>query len=125
MWMVLFLVLAQLAANPCQPSSTQSKAPSIVVQVVDPNWLPVPGAEVTVKPMESKTAVKRDQEDTDKDGYAKFFVPGDADYEIDAALYGFKPEQLKGVHLFKTSGASTPAYVQLRLRLSGPSTTIY
>jgi hypothetical protein len=123
MWVFLFLLFIQANSNPCPPSPAQTQSPSLIVQVVDPVWLPVPGAEVTLKPL--STGAKSNRTETDKDGYARFSVPGDADYSIEAKLYGFKRERLKRVHLLKTSGSSAPAYVQLQLRLSGPGTTVY
>lgn len=122
MWMLLFLFL-QANPNPCQASPAVPQSPSLVVQVVDPTWLPVPGAEVTVKPLHGDAQSKSNRTETDKDGYAKFLVPGDADYSIEVKSYGFKRERMKNMHLFKPS--SSPAYVQLRLRLSGPFITVY
>ena len=125
MWMLLFLFFMQTNSNPCQGSPALTQSPSLVVQVVDPVWLPVPGAEVTLKPLGGDAQLKSHRTETDKDGYARFFVPSDADYSVEVKLYGFKREQLKCVHLVKTSGSSAPAYVQLKLRLSGPGTTVY
>ena len=125
MWMFLFLFFMQATPNPCQSSPALTQSPSLIVQVVDPVWLPVPGAEVTVKPLRRDTQLKSNRTETDKDGYARFLVPTDADYSIEVNLYGFKRERLKCVHLFKTSGSSAPAYVQLKLSLSGPGTTVY
>jgi hypothetical protein len=82
-------------------------------------WLPVPGAEVTVKPLDGDAQSKSSRTRTDTDGYAKFVVPGDADYSIEVKSYAFKRERMENMHLLKTAG---PAYVQLRLRLSDPVT---
>jgi hypothetical protein len=125
MWMLLFLFFIQSNSNPCQPSPAQTQSPSLIVQVVDPVWLPVPGAEVTLKPLHVDAQSKSNRIRTDKDGYAKFIIPGDADYSVDVELYGFKRERLKRVHLFKTSASPAPAYVQFKLRLSGTGTTVY
>jgi hypothetical protein len=125
MWMLLFLFFLQANPNPCQAPPAQTQSPSLIVQVVDPDWLPIPGAEVTLKPLDGEAQQKSNRTETDKDGYAKFFVPGDADYAIEAQWSGFKRESLKRVHLFKAGGSSTPAYVQLKMRLSGPGTTVY
>jgi len=123
MWMFLFLFFIQANSNPCPPPA--QSPPSLIVQVVDPVWLPVPGAEVSLKALPTGAKSKSMRTETDKDGYARFSVPGDADYSIEVKLYGFKRERLKRVHLLKTSGSSAPAYVQLQLRLSGPGTTVY
>jgi hypothetical protein len=97
--------------------------PSLVVQVVDPTWDPLPGIEVTVKPISGK--VKSSVGHTDKDGYAKFCIEGDQDYEIDAKWPGFKTKRLKRMHLFKPTATSPTAYIQLQLKLAGPFITIY
>lgn len=124
MWMLLFLFLLQANSNPCQASSTQGQSPSLIVQAVDPNWLPVLGAHVTVKPLHGDAGSKSSLAETDKDGYAKFDIAGDADYAINVQLYGFKRESVKQVHLFRAQNSPTPAYVQIKMRLSGPGTTV-
>ncbi len=125
MWLLLFLFFTQANPNPCQGALTQTQSPSLIVQVVDPNWIPIPGAKVKAKPLEGNGKLKSSQADTDKDGYAKFSVPGNADYAIEAELYGFKRGRVSPVHLFKASSSSSPAYVQLKLQLAGPGTTVY
>jgi hypothetical protein len=125
MWMFLFLFLFQTGPNPCHDSPAQKQSPSLIVQVVDPGWLPIPGAEVELKPLRGDAKTKSDRKETDKDGYAKFFAPGDADYDIEVEVYGFKRGRLNRVHLFKPSGSSSTAYVQLKMSLSGPGTTVY
>lgn len=125
MWMLLFLLAIQANLNPCQASSVQTQSPSLVVQVVDPNWLPTPGVKVTVKPLDGDGQLKLNPAYADKNGYASFQVRGNADYAIEADQYGFKPGRVSNVHLFKTSGSPTPAYVQLKLRLSGPAVRVY
>ncbi len=77
---------------------------------------------MTVKPLHGDAQSKSNRAETDKDGYAKFPVQGDADYSINVELYGFKRERMENFHLFKPSGS--PAYVQFRLRLSGHGTTV-
>jgi hypothetical protein len=125
MWMFLFLLLIQANSNPCPPSPAQTQSPSLIVQVVDPVELPVPGAEVTLKLLPAGAKSKSNRIETDKDGYARFSTPGDADYSIEAKLYGFKRERLKRVHVLKSSGSSAPAYVRLQLRLSESGTMVY
>lgn len=126
MWILLFFLLAiQANPNPCQASPAQTQSPSLIVQVVDPGWLPIPGAKVTVKLLNGKGQSKSSTAYTDKDGYANFDVRGDADYAIEAEHYGFKRERLSDMHLGETIiGPLTPAYVQLKLRLSGPFVTV-
>jgi hypothetical protein len=78
-----------------------------------------------LKPLRGDAKTKSDRKETDKDGYAKFFAPGDADYDIAVEAYGFKRGRLNHVHLFKPSSSSSTAYVQLKMSLSGPGTTVY
>jgi len=80
---------------------------------------------VKLKPLGGDAKTKPDRKETDKDGYAKFFAPGDADYDIEVEAYGFKRGRLNRVHLFKPSGSSSTAYVQLKMSLLGPGTTVY
>jgi hypothetical protein len=119
MWMLFLLLVMQVSPNPCQSSPAQAQSPSLIVQVVDPDWLPVLGAHVTVKPLRGDAQIKSSQTETDEDGYAKFFVPGDADYEIEVESYGFKRERVKPLHLFKASGSSARAYGRLRCVFPG------
>lgn len=84
MWLIALLLLMSPQVSdsgPCGRASTSASAPIqppfLIVQVVDPSWLPLPGAAVTVtvKPVtgkkESKVAYTMD------DGDAKFWIPGD------------------------------------------------
>jgi hypothetical protein len=87
--------------------------------------LPIAGADVTIKSLREDAKTKSEGKKTDKDGYAKFFAAGDADYAIEVGIYGFKRGRLNHVHLFKPSGSSSAAYVQLKMSLSGPGTTVY
>jgi hypothetical protein len=123
MWILVFLLALQASPTPCQASPAQVQSPSLIVQVVDPNWLPAPGVKVTIKSLVGKR-LKLKPAYTDKNGFANFQVEGDADYAIEADHYGFKRERVSSVHLFKNS-TPIPAYVQLKLRLSGPGVTVY
>lgn len=122
MWLFLFLFFVQASpANPSRTqaaSPTQTQLPSLIVQVVDPNWMPIPSAKVTVAPLGGNSQQKPSHAETDKDGYANFSVPRDADYAIEAESHGFRRGRVSPVHLFDMSGPSSAAYVQLRLRLA-------
>ena len=118
MWLVMLLFFASHQALP-----TVTGPPSLIVQVVDPNWIPVPGAEVMVKPLSVKA--ESNVRHTDKDGNAAFWVQGDADYAIEAKLQGFKIKRLRHVHLTRPSAPFPTAYMQFQLKLSGPSVTVY
>lgn len=117
MWLVMLLFFASHQALP-----TRTEPPSLVVQVVDPNWLPVPGAEVMVKHLSSKA--ESEVGHTNKDGNAEFRVQRETDYAIEAKCQGFEAKQLKQIHLTKPSAAFPTAYVQFQLKPSGPSITV-
>jgi hypothetical protein len=104
MWMFLFPFLFQAGPNPCQNSPAQTQSPSLIVQVVDPGWLPISEAEVTLKPVRGDAKAKPDRKETDKDGYAKFFAAGDADYDIDC----------RNVHFQARRSASRTSHQALR-----------
>ncbi len=122
--MCMLLLLLFFGASPilAHGSPVPTGPPSLIVQVVDPGWIPIRGAEVTVKPLSgnAQSSVKR----TDKEGYVKFFVPSESDYSIAVKVPGFKNERLKRLHLFKPSGEFPTAYVQLQMHLSA-GVTIY
>jgi hypothetical protein len=134
MWLIALLLLLSPQvvsdSNPCGCASTPASAPIqppiLIVQVVDPSWLPVPGAAVTVTvklvtgKKESTVAYTMD------DGDAKFSIPGDADYTIEANYGGFKTKRLKGVHLGTHSSSRPTAYIQVHLLQGvGPPVIVY
>jgi carboxypeptidase family protein len=119
--LLLFLVFAAgPRLNQCPPIPTEP--PSLVVQVVDPAWLPVAGAEVSVDPLDAKS--QSDSKRADKDGYARFFKLAAADYSIEVKLPGFKPGRLNPMRLLKRTDGSPTAYVQMQLRLSESLTMV-
>lgn len=54
--------------------------PTLVVQVVDPVWIPLPDSEVTVKPAGGKGASKSAH--ADENGYARFWVETGVEYTM-------------------------------------------
>jgi hypothetical protein len=117
---LLFLIFFPASPAPGQISSNPTEPPSLIVQIVDPVWSPIPGAEVTVRPLSGKAKLSSNY--TDAEGYAKFFVPGDTDYSVEASLHGFKNARLKRIHLSKRSDPSPTSYVQFKMDLSGSRT---
>jgi hypothetical protein len=117
MWIGILLFLLWQQASP-----TVAEPPSLVVQVVDPNWLPLPGAQVMIKPLSDKAESKVAR--TNNDGNAKFWIQGDADYSIEAKLQQFKIKRLKHVHFTRPTATFPTAYIQVRLEPSGPSITV-
>jgi hypothetical protein len=115
MWILLILLFIQAGPTPGQSTSTP-RPPSLIVQVVDPAWVPVPGAEVEVTALTGNTQSTSNR--TEKDGSARFYVPENTEYFISAKAQGFKNKRLKRVYLFQSTSSFPTAYVQLRLQVS-------
>jgi hypothetical protein len=94
-----------------------------VVQVVDPLCLPVPGTEVRVLARSNKAPVQ--SELTGAQGYARFWVMAEGDYDIETQLVGFKAKRVKAVRLGKTSESAPTAYVQVQLSLAVRGVTVW
>jgi hypothetical protein len=124
MWIILFLLFLQSNATPCS-SATPSLAgtPSLIVQAVDSGYIPIPGAHVTVKPLNSNAEPV--SVSTDGDGFAKIFAPEDSEYSIEINLVGFKNDRVKSIHLGNRTHTPHTAYVQFVMKLSGSGVTVY
>lgn len=118
--LTLFLLLLSFT-NPAQPASANDDGPpTLIVQVVDPVWIPLPEADVTVKPSSGKGDSKSAH--TDANGYAKFWVETGVDYTIEAKTVNFNKKTLRHVFIAKPKPASPTAHVQIKLQPSGPFT---
>jgi hypothetical protein len=108
--MVLMALVAGGAANcSCPASST-----ALSVQVVGPDWRPLPNIAVKVEGAVGPGINSLNQR-TDRCGKAAFDVPDDAFYVVSApAENGFAGQQVQ-VRLAHHGEDSTTAYVQLRL----------
>lgn len=117
--LTLVLFLLSVGTTP-QPIPTEEQGPpTLIVEVVDPVWIPLPFSEVTVKPAhggESKTA------HADDNGYAKFWVEAGVEYTIEARTEGFNKKILKHVLIAKPKPSSPTAHVQIKLEPKGPFT---
>jgi hypothetical protein len=88
----LFLIFSffQTASSPRTTSAQQPSSPPaeslLIVQVVNPRWLPLKDVVVTVKRSNGEQQMAK----TDDTGYAKFEILHDDDYEIAAEKRGFK-----------------------------------
>lgn len=92
--------------------------PTLIVQVVDPVWIPLPDSEVTVKPASGKGSSKSAH--ADDSGYAKFWVDTGVEYTIEAKTHGFKKKTLNHVFIAKPKPSSPTAHVQIKLQPIGP-----
>ena len=119
-WIALLLLIQAQPAE-CAPPVRPDAPPALVVQIVDPLWLPIPGAEVTVV---GKSGAGQMASKTGREGYAEFWLPREADYAIEAALVGFKAKRVNGIRIAKQSDSSPTAYVQIQLVPAGPFVTV-
>lgn len=119
--MLTLLLLLLGLANPTHSLAAKDEGPpTLIVQVVDPVWIPLPEADVTVKPYNGKGESKSAR--TDENGYAKFWVDTGADYTIEAKTVNFNKKILKHVFIAKPQPSSPTAHVQIKLQPSGPFT---
>ena len=94
-------------------AATDESPPTLIVQVVDPVYIPLPESEVTVKPASGKGPSK--SEHVDKDAYAKFWVETGKQYVIEAKSPRFKTKSLK-LTIGQPKPASPTAHVQIMLK---------
>ena len=110
------LSIVTMVAIGLQPGA----APTLLVQVVDPGWLPMPRLTVHATRVPScaskgAPAERAVQATTDGSGYARFDVPDDADYRLVVDKGPGLVTIQKCVHVFTRSAALPTAYVQLQM----------
>jgi hypothetical protein len=121
---VTSLVLLLLLAGPAKASectSTQAGAPAtLVVQVVDELWLPLPGAVVSAR-LQAKgpQCVKAF---ADAEGIARLATPKQGRYTIEATMAGFKATRVKAVPVDADASTSVP-HVQIKLKIASTEAT--
>jgi hypothetical protein len=100
----------------CRSTSPQpTSPPTVVVQVVDPVWLPIPGASVSL----SANGRQNHKAYTDREGNARFWVAENTEYAIEAEKTGFKRKRLKHLYIHNNSDPFPTAYVQVKLGTAG------
>jgi hypothetical protein len=119
--LTILLFFLGLGTTPYSAPADEQGSPTMIVQVVDPVWIPLPDAEVTVKPADGKGSSKSAH--TDANGFAKFWVDTGVAYRIEAKTEGFNAKVLKSVMLTKPKAGSPPAHIQLKLEPKGPFTS--
>jgi len=127
MWLIALLLFLSPQgvsdSNPCRDSSTPpTEPPFLVVKVVDPTWLPVPNAEVRIKPINEKREPKVTH--TEENGDAEFRMQDDVDYTIEAKFPGFKTKQLKNVFVGNHAAPFPTSYIEIQLQ-PAHATTVY
>ena len=119
------MLLLETNSAPCRPDAraTHNSPPTLIVQLVDPVWEPVPGANAKVTKQKSKKSSSTAR--TDEDGNAQFWLELGAGYSIEVRHYGFNTKRLEGINIPANSDPPHAAHVQFRLVLSGPFVTVY
>ena len=115
---VVLAVLAQVGGPATEVPDVRAKV-TLVVQAVDPLWLPIPGAVVTARARSSGNLVQRGT--SDALGFAALEIPHSGTYTVEITHPGFKKGSAKGVPV-DAMGTSI-SHVQVRLKLSGPFVT--
>ena len=129
MWIIgLLLLLSPQVVSDSNPWGRASApkpamAPFLVVKVVDPTWLPIPNAVVTIKPVNEKREPKVAH--AEANGDAEFWMQEDADYTIEAKYLGFKTKRLKSVFVGNHVPTFPTFYIEVELQPAQPTTTVY
>jgi hypothetical protein len=113
---MLTILLIILGLGHCTTPSyraTEEGPPTLIVQVVDPVYIPLPESEVTVKPVSGEGSSK--SEHVDQNGYAKFWLEPGKQYLIEARSLNFKKKSLK-VSIGQPRAANPTAHVQIMLK---------
>jgi hypothetical protein len=113
---MLAIFLFVLGLGHCTTPSyltTDEGPPNLIVQVVDPVYIPLPESEVTVKPVSGGGSSK--SEHVDQNGYAKFWLEPGKQYLIEARSPNFKRKSLK-VLIGQQKPANPTAHVQIMVK---------
>jgi hypothetical protein len=109
----VFFVLGLGHSTTQAHSATDEGPPTLIVQVVDPVFIPLPESKVTVMPASGESSLK--SEEVDKNAYAEFWVETGKQYVIEAKSPGFKKKSLK-VSIGRPKPATPTAHVQIMLK---------
>ncbi len=116
---LLLFAMAQAAGSGAEAPT--GGPPALIVQVVDPLWLPMPGIPVAVIPAASGAEQRVGR--TGQKGFTEFWLPRGAEYSVEVHSRGFKKKRIEHVRIGKSTVSPT-AYVQVQLEprdLGGPS----
>jgi hypothetical protein len=111
--------LVSVHPRPIPYAEQEEGPPTLIVEVVDPVWIPLPESEVTVKPARGGSSKSAHSDDN---GNAKFWVETGVAYTIEVKREGFNKKTVKHVFLAMPKPASPTARVQIKLEPSGPFT---
>jgi hypothetical protein len=123
---LLVLSLALLSASSRNVGAQPPAPPFVIVQAVDPVWMPVPGAVVQLRERRGTRTARTAT--TNEEGFASFrFDPPDSQqsFDITVTMAGFKEAEVKDIRFGSCSGTCPLSrYVQARLALRGIGITI-
>jgi hypothetical protein len=109
---LLFVLSLGHSTTPAYPN-TDEVPPILIVQVVDPAYIPLPESVVIVKAASGESSPK--SEHVDQDGYAKFWLERGKQYVIEAQAPNFKKKSLK-VPIGQPKPANPTSHVQIMLK---------
>jgi hypothetical protein len=112
--LTILLFVLGLGHRATPPSvHTDEGPPTLIVQVVDPAYIPLPESKVTVKPVSGEGSARSAH--VDQNGYAKFWLEPPRQYLIEAESLNFKKKSLK-VSIGQPKAANPTAHVQIMLK---------
>jgi hypothetical protein len=109
---LLFVLGLGNYTTPAHPP-TEEGPPTLIVQVVDPAYIPLPESEVAVRQVSGEKSVK--SEYVDQNGYARFWLERGKQYLIEAKSSNFKKKSLT-VTIGQPKAANPTAHVQIMLK---------
>ena len=118
MMLALIALIALQAVAPCNPTPRPVEPASLIVQVVDPVWLPLPGIELRLTPRGGGASqIVR----TTTAGAVELWLPREREFKIEVKHPGFKSAKIEWVRTppLAESGMYPTAQVQIRLALAG------
>ena len=119
--MITWLAVVVLSIGPASATHCASiqagVTPTLVVQVVDDSWLPLPGAVVRARLRggsrgECMTGV------ANMDGVVPLRPSSPGLYDLEASMLGFKPKRVRRIRVDADASQSIPR-VQIKLKLAG------
>jgi hypothetical protein len=102
--------------------SVSTQEPTLIVQVVESGWLPLPGTEVSLTAVNScgqgsRAIGERVTASTDRRGFAAFHVSADARYRVDVSAQAGFEARTSCIRLFERTAALPTAYVQIQAKV--------
>ena len=114
-WSMTLLMLLTAQVGGTAPAQGEGP-PALIVQVVDPLWLPMSSIPVAVTPTGSEGQPL--QRRTGQKGFTEFWLARGAEYTVEVHSKGFKKQRIEHIRIGK-SELSPTAYVQVRLEVRG------